>query len=95
MLQELKNKGRTQKKFSQLIGKKISELNELINGKRNITILRDILLSAAFDNEQGKRIAMQNQHDFAVAKMQVDSKKISEIKRKKHLMKKEDAFERF
>ncbi len=94
-MQELRTKGRTQKKFSQLIGKKISELNELINGKRNITILRDILLSAAFDNEEGKRVKMQNTYDFYVAKMHIDSKKISEIKRKKHLMKKEAAFDRF
>jgi len=72
ILQELKSKGRTQKEFSQLIGKKISELNELINGKRNVTILRDMLLSAAFDNEEGKRVNMQNKYDFSVAKRQID-----------------------
>jgi plasmid maintenance system antidote protein VapI len=78
-----------------LIGKKISELNELINGKRNVTILRDMLLSAAFDNEQGKWISMQNQYDFSIAKLHIDAKKIPEIKRRKHLMKSEDVFERF
>jgi len=48
LLQEIKAKGRNQKQFSAILGKKISELNELINGKRNITIQRDILLGAAF-----------------------------------------------
>lgn len=42
--QMLKEKGWTQKEFSILIWKKTSEVNELIKGKRNITIQWDYLL---------------------------------------------------
>ena len=56
-----------------------------------MTILRDVLLSAAFDNEEGKWVHMQNAYDFTVAKIHIDGKKIAEIKRRKHLMKKHEA----
>jgi plasmid maintenance system antidote protein VapI len=95
LLQEIKNRGRTQKQFSAILGKKISELNELINGKRNITIQRDILLWAAFWDPEGKRIAMQNQYDFYRAKLTLDQAKISEIKRKTRSTDKEHIFHNF
>jgi plasmid maintenance system antidote protein VapI len=95
LLQEIKAKGRNQKQFSAILGKKISELNELINGKRNITIQRDILLGAAFGDPEGKRIHMQNQYDFHRAKMTMDQRKISEIKRKTRSTDKEHVFNNF
>ena len=93
--EELKSRGRTQKQFSDLIGKKVSEVNELINGKRNITIVWDVLLSLAFDDPEGKRIQMQNDYDFEIFKLHADHKKLNEIKRKRHLASKENVFERF
>ncbi|PJA48902.1 MAG: hypothetical protein CO170_01215 [candidate division SR1 bacterium CG_4_9_14_3_um_filter_40_9] len=95
LLQEIKAKGRNQKQFSAILGKKISELNELINGKRNITIQRDILLGTAFGDPEGKRIHMQNQYDFHKAKMAMDQRKISEIKRKTRSTDKEHIFHNF
>lgn len=95
LLQEIKAKGRNQKQFSAILGKKISELNELINGKRNITIQRDILLGAGLDDPEGKWIAMQNQYDFHIAKLSLDQKKIAEIKRKTRSVDKEEIFNKF
>lgn len=95
LLQELKARGQTQKQFSQLIGKKISELNELINGKRNITIQRDLLLSAAFDDPEGKRIHMQNQYDFYRAKLGGEMKRVQDIKRRRKTWDKHEVFARF
>lgn len=95
LLQEIKAKGRNQKQFSAILGKKISELNELINGKRNITIQRDILLGAAFGDPEGKWIHMQNQYDFYRTKLTMDQAKINEIKKKTRSTDKEHVFNNF
>jgi plasmid maintenance system antidote protein VapI len=77
------------------LGKKVSEVNELINGKRNITIQRDIFLSVAFDQEEGNWIAMQNEYDYGIAKMKLDKKKIDDIKKKKYQLSKHNVFSKF
>lgn len=92
---EIKDRWRTQKQFADLLWKKVSEINELINGKRNITIQRDLLLAAAFGDEEWRWVHIQNQYDFYLAKMSIDSRKFSEIKRKKNLIHKEDVFNKF
>lgn len=92
---KLKENNRTQKQFADLLGKKVSEVNELINGKRNITIQRDIFLSVAFDQEEGNWITMQNEYDYAIAKMKLDKKKIDDIKKKKHQLSKHNVFSKF
>ena len=80
--QELTSKWYTQKAFATMIGKKISELNELIKGKRNITVQRDILLSAVFGDPEQKRLKLQNDFDYALVKESMQPK-LQEILNKK------------
>ena len=77
LLESIRAQGRTQKAFAAMIGKKVSELNELIKGKRNITPQRDILLCEIFwdapktwlyrqvdfdyDKEYAKRISIKQE----------------------------------
>ncbi len=92
---KLKEYSRTQKQFADLLGKKVSEVNELINGKRNITIQRDILLAIVFDQEEGVWIKLQNDYDYSIAKMKLDKKKIDDIKKRKNQMNKHQVFSKF
>lgn len=57
----------TQKAFSLLLGKKVSEINELIKGKRNITISWDILLSKMLWTPQKFWILKQIDYDYQQA----------------------------
>ena len=92
--QELTRKWLTQKVFATMIGKKISEVNELIKWKRNITVQRDILLSIVFDDPEQKRIKLQNNFDYIVAKSNM-SQKIKEVLSKKKKTKEHEVFEDF
>jgi len=92
---KLKENGRTQKQFSDILGKKVSEINELINWKRNITIQRDLLLAAVFDDPEGKRVRLQNDYDFYVTKLKLDKNKINEIKKRKNQLQKHETFSKF
>lgn len=92
---QIKERNRTQKQFSDLIGKKVSEVNELINGKRNITIQRDMVLSLIFDDPERKWINMQNDYDYYIAKMKMDKKKIDDIKKRKNQLQKANVFKEF
>lgn len=92
---QIKERNRTQKQFADLIGKKVSEVNELINGKRNITIQWDILLSLVFDDPERKWIQMQNDYDYYITKMKMDKKKMDTIKKKKNQLQKEHVFKQF
>lgn len=78
--QELNRKQLTQKEFAKIVGKKVSEVNELIKGKRNITVQRDILLSAFFDEPEKKWMQLQMNYDYTLGKKLMDSKKIREIR---------------
>jgi len=60
----IKQQGRTQKQFAVLAWKKVSEVNELIKGKRNITIPRDYVLHKVLWTEQGYRIKKQIEFDY-------------------------------
>ena len=53
----------------------MSEVNELINGKRNITIVWDMILALVFDDPEKKWINLQNDYDYYIAKTTTDSKK--------------------
>jgi plasmid maintenance system antidote protein VapI len=77
-----------------MIDKKISELNELIKGKRNITVQWDILLSLAFDDPEQKWITLQNNFDYIVVKSNM-SQKIQDIVSKKQKTKEREIFEEF
>ena len=92
---EIKQRKRTQKQFADLLGKKVSEVNELINGKRNITIQRDLLLATVFDHPEHKWIRLQNDYDYYIMKLKLDKKKIDAIKRKKNQLAKQDDFSKF
>lgn len=85
--QELTKRWRTQKDFANILGKKVSEVNELIKGKRNITIQRDILLAAIFDTEPKKWIGLQMEYDYQTESQSVDMQKITDIKTRKNLLK--------
>lgn len=92
---KLKEYNRTQKQFADLLGKKVSEVNELINGKRNITIQRDILLAVVFDEPEWAWIKLQNDYDYSIAKMKLDKKKIDDIKKRKNQINKHHVFSTF
>jgi plasmid maintenance system antidote protein VapI len=76
----LKERGWTQKDFARLLGKKVSEVNELIKGKRNITVHRDILLSALFDDEEKKWCRLQLEYDYYLGKQTISQEKLHDIK---------------
>jgi plasmid maintenance system antidote protein VapI len=84
--QELIKRWRTQKEFAHILGKKVSEVNELIKGKRNITIQRDILLGAVFNSPAKKRITLQMEHDYATNSQLFDEQKIQDIKSRKNIL---------
>ena len=70
----------TQKAFSEKIGKRSSEINELIKWKRKITIAWDILLSKVFHTPEKYWIYKQIDLDYEQAKSlseDKDSKNIS------------------
>lgn len=71
--------GITQKAFSSQIWKRVSEINELIKGKRNITLARDYVLSKYFHTELKYRIVKQIDYDyeqFLLLQSQKESKNI-------------------
>lgn len=77
-----------------MIGKKISEVNELIKWKRNITVHRDILLSIVFDDPEQKWIRIQNDFDYSIAKTTM-TEKIKEVLSKKKKTKWHEVFDDF
>lgn len=77
-----------------MIDKKISEVNELIKGKRNITIPRDILLSVVLDEPEKKWIALQLNYDYELIKMTMTDK-IKDLSSKKKKTKEREVFEDF
>lgn len=71
--------GITQKAFSSQIWKRVSEINELIKGKRNITLARDYVLSKYFHTELKYRIVKQIDYDyeqFLLLQSQKEPKKV-------------------
>ena len=60
----LKENWYTQKDFSVKIGKKTSEINELIRWKRNITVARDIILTKYLSTEPKFWILKQVDFDY-------------------------------
>ncbi len=57
----------TQKAFSLHIWKKVSEINELIKGKRNITIAWDLIFSQVFQTPQKFWVLKQLDYDYQQA----------------------------
>lgn len=92
--QKLTKKWLTQKTFASMVGKKVSEVNELIKWKRNITIQRDILLSIVFGDPEQKRIKLQNDFDYTITKIHM-AEKIQEMMSKRKKSKEHEVFEDF
>jgi plasmid maintenance system antidote protein VapI len=77
-----------------MIGKKISEVNELIKGKRNITVQWDILLSVVFGDPEQKWIRLQTDYDYQVTKVSM-ADKIKEVLSKQKKTKEHEVFTDF
>jgi len=92
--QELTRRWWTQKTFATLLGKKVSEVNELIKGKRNITVQRDILLSVIFADPEKKWITLQIDFDYITTKATMQDKLV-EIASRQQKSKEHEVFEDF
>lgn len=93
--EEITRRWWTQKQFAEFIWKKVSEVNELLKGKRNITVQRDIILSALFDDPEKKRINLQIEYEYDTVKQSMNLDKVNSIKSHKQIIKKHEIFEDF
>lgn len=69
LIEAIKDRGWTQKQFSSFVWKKNSEVNELIKGKRNITVQWDLILSKILWTPEKYRINLQVDYDYNLAKI--------------------------
>ena len=74
IMMRLQDLGVTQKSFSEQIGKRVSEINELIKWKRNITIGWDYILSNFFHTEYKYWILKQVNYDYEQFLAEMDLK---------------------
>ena len=79
---ELKDRGWTQRQFAFLLWKKVSEVNELIKWKRNITVQRDILLSHVLWTSRKYRLDLQNEYEYSLIESDFDISKLPNIDQK-------------
>lgn len=75
IMMRLEALGITQKDFSQKIGKRVSEINELIKGKRNITIAWEFILSDFFKTAPKYWIYKQVDYDYIQMQNELELKK--------------------
>ena len=75
IIEEIRNRNWTQKQFAILVWKKNSEVNELIKGKRNITIQRDYVLSQVLWTPEKYWINMQTDYDYEQMKLKIKEEK--------------------
>ena len=68
LIEEIRSRDLTQKEFSLMLWKSVSELNELIKWKRNITIQWDLLLSQVLGSPEKYWIHKQIDYDYFLAK---------------------------
>lgn len=80
----IKQQGRTQKQFALLVWKKVSEVNELIKGKRNITIQRDYLLHNVLWTPLKHRINIQRDYDYELFLSSISPEQQKEQQTKQH-----------
>lgn len=80
LIQEIRDRDWTQKHFSLLLWKKVSEVNELIKWKRNITIQWDLLLSKVLWSPEKSWMNRQIDYDYSIAKENFDNSKIKKTK---------------
>ena len=72
LMETIKDRGWTQKQFSSFVWKKNSEVNELIKGKRNITVQRDLILSKILWTPEKYWINLQVDYDYNLAKIKYE-----------------------
>lgn len=79
---ELKDRGWTQRQFAFLLWKKVSEVNELIKWKRNITVQWDILLSHVLWTSRKYWLDLQNEYEYSLIESDFDISKLPNIDQK-------------
>ena len=72
LIEKIREKSLTQKEFSLILWKSVSELNELIKWKRNITIQWDLLLSQVLWSPEKYWIHKQIDYDYFLAKQEYE-----------------------
>ena len=72
LIEAIKDRGWTQKQFSSFVWKKNSEVNELIKGKRNITVQWDLILSKILWTPEKYWINLQVDYDYNLAKIKYE-----------------------
>jgi plasmid maintenance system antidote protein VapI len=72
LIEAIKDRGWTQKQFSSFVWKKNSEVNELIKGKRNITVQWDLILSKILWTPEKYWINLQVDYDYNLAKIRYE-----------------------
>jgi len=80
--EELKDRGWTQRQFAFLLWKKVSEVNELIKWKRNITVQWDILLSHVLWTSRKYWLELQNEYEYSLVESDFDISKLPNIDQK-------------
>lgn len=75
--EELEERGISQTKFARDLGIKVSLLNELINGKRNMTIEYALMIEAALGIDADLWINLQN--DYSKVKAKSDASFMSKL----------------
>lgn len=76
---ELRDRGWTQRQFAFLLWKKVSEVNELIKWKRNITVQWDILLSHVLWTWRKYWLDLQNEYEYSLIESDFDISKLPNI----------------
>ena len=66
--EEIEARGISQKKLSEVMGLPYTMLNEIINGKRNITTETALLLEAALDINAEMIVNMQSAYNMQIAR---------------------------
>lgn len=83
----LESNNMTQTQFAELINKSVVEVNQIISGKRNITLDRAIKITAVFGGNPVHWIQMQADYDYQEYKKTPKYKPIATIRAKaKQLM---------
>lgn len=84
LLEEIQERWLTQSNLAYLLDKSLVEINNLIKGKRNVTVQRALLLEAALDIPAHIRLGLQKNYDLRVSRAEERQydQKIKETKKR-------------